>query len=648
MRRSPSAACLFVTAAACLLALAPLGAAEGLDLEPIVVRQGVEETGSGLVAAVITREDIERRAFSSVEDVLSALGADLQARGRFGIKSDLALNASTFQQVLILVNGVRIKDSQTAHHDLDLFFNVEDIERVELIPAAASVKYGPDGIGGAVNFVLRAPVVRAAGQPVAPVVGQPAAPAAGQPAAPAAGQPAAVPPSANQPPSAKNSFSLAGGNDETFEARGRLNFAGLAGHHTFSAAHAQSGGSRYDTDLRTETFFYSAGWGDEDAHLILDAGYNEKEFGAYDFYTPHCGYPSKEWTNTRFVSLRARTGGTGIGGDTWTVEPRVSFRQHDDTFALSVENLALYLNHHRTDTYGIGATVTRHFDAWTLPLGFDYGEERIASSNLGDHNRGHWDVILDPRFELSDQTALNVTLRLDDYTTSGSDLTGGISLIHATADRADVYVTLGRTMRVPTFTELYYSDPTTTGHPDLEPEHAINIEAGWHKKVTPDTEVSLSVFGRREEDTIDFTKLTAADALFVARNISRAHTWGLNGFGRWQAGDTTAFDLRYVYSDKNLDDDGKLYKYGPSYLKHMVRLGFDWILSFGHNRCDVVMKKKPTRRAWVVVNDRLTLPISDGWRIFFEVYNLFNQEYQEIDGIPEQGRLFKLGLDLRW
>ena len=600
-RRSLSTACLAATAAACLVVAAPAGAGEGVDLEPIVVSQGVEQGGPSLVAAVMTREDIERMALSSPEDVLSALGADLQTRGRSGIKSDITLNASTFQQVLILVNGVPVKDTQTSHHDLDLSFNIEDIERVELIPAAASVKYGPGGIGGAVNFVLKRPTEE------------------------------------------KNTLSIAGGSYETFEARGRVNFSGFGTRHSLSAAHAVSDGSRYDTDYRTETFFYSGAWGGDDNSLNLDAGYNEKEFGAYDFYTPNRGFPSKEWTNTRFVNLRGRT-----GGGTWTVEPRASFRRHHDKFALNVENIALYLNHHRTDTYGAGATVTRHFDSWDLPLGFDYGEERISSVNLGKHNRGHWDAYIDPRFELSDRTALNVTLRLDDYTTFGSEVTGGVSLTHAYADHADVYVTFGRTMRVPTFTELYYSDPTTTGDPSLKPEHALNLEAGWHKKLTPDTDVSLSIFGRREDDTIDFTKLTPADARFVARNISRAHAWGLNGSVAWQAGDDMAFDLRYVYSDKNLDDAGLLYKYGYSYIKHMFRLGFDWDLPFGHNRCDIIMKKKPTRRAWVLVNDRLTLPISNGWRLFAEVYNLFNQEYQEIDGIPEQGRLFKLGLDLTW
>jgi len=602
-----------MTAAAGMAAAPPPAwGAQGLDLEPIVVTRGVGRRGPHPASDVLTREDIERRAFSSPEDVLSALGADLQTRGRSGIKSDVTLNASTFQQVLILVNGVPVKDTQTSHHDLDLFFNIEDIERVELIPAASAVKYGPGGMGGAVNFVLKEPAY---------------------------------------PEAAKNSLSVAGGSDTTFEASGRVHFSGLGGHHTLSAGHGQSDGSRYDTDHRTETFFYSGTWGGAGdtttrgaaTNFSLNAGYNEKEFGAYDFYTPHRGFPSKEWTNTSFVDLRGRS-----GNDAWTFEPRAFWRRHHDKFALNVENIALYLNHHRTDTYAGGVTITRHFDEWDLSLGLDHGEERITSRNLGDHDRGHWDVYLDPRFELSDRTVLNITLRLDDYTSFGSEMTGGVTLTHAYAGHADVYASFGRTMRVPTFTELYYLDPTTAGNANLEPEHAINLETGWRKKVAPDVDVSLSVFGRREDDTIDFTKLTPADARFVARNISRAHSWGLNAFAAWQATDTAGLDLRYTYCDKDLDDNGLLYKYGLSYAKHMVRLGFDWDPAFGHNRCDVIMKKKPGRRAWVVVNDRFTLPLSGGWRLFAEVYNLFNQEYQEIDGIPEQGRLFKLGLDLSW
>jgi len=618
--RKDATACLIITAAACLSAAAPAAAVDSTELEPIVVTQSAGQGTPNLASAVLTQEDIRRLVISSPEAALSALGADLQTRGRSSVKSDLALNASTFQQVLVLVNGVRVKDSQTSHHDLDLFFSIEDIERVELIPAAAAVKYGPDGIGGAVNFVLK--------KPASAIV-------------------------AEEKNGEKNMLSLAGGNDETFEASGRLLFPALAGSHSFSASHASSAGSRYDTDFRNETFFYSGGWQDVDNNsgngngnsksLSLDAGYNEKEFGAYDFYTPNSGFPSKEWTNTRFVNASAL-----LSNDPWTIEPRVNFREHHDKFALNVEDLSAYLNHHCTDTYQTGATVTRRFDNWSLPLGFDYGEEHITSTRLGDHNRGHWDVFLDPRFELSDATALNVTLRHDDYTTFGNEATASASVTHRYSDLADVFLAFGRTMRVPTFTELYYSDPTTAGDPDLKPEHSLNLDAGWHKKVTPDTDVTLSAFARREDDTIDFTKRTPADARFVARNISDALAWGLNGFVAWQASDSVSLDLRYVYSDKDLDESGQIYKYGLGYMKHMVCLGFDWDLAFGHNRIDIEMKKKPVRRAWVVVNDRFTLPIKHGWQAFFEAYNLFNQEYQEIEGIPEQGRLFKLGLALRW
>ncbi|MGE5280316.1 MAG: TonB-dependent receptor plug domain-containing protein [Deltaproteobacteria bacterium] len=580
----------------------PAYAQEGVDLEPIVVQQ---EEAAPFVSAVITADEIRRRALGSPEAVLAALGADVQARGHSGIKSDLAVNGSTFQQVLILVNGVRVKDSQTAHHDLDLFFNIDDIERVELIPASAAVKYGPDGVAGAVNFVLKEPAPGAAG---------------------------------------KNRVSVAGGNDETFEARGRMNFAGLGGRHAASVAHGQSAGSRYDTDHRDETFFYSGAWGDTRTGLSLRAGYDEKEFGAYDFYTPGRGYPSKEWTNTSYWDVEGRA-----GGDEWSIEPRVNWRRHHDKFALNVNNLALYLNHHMTDTTRTGATLTRRFGSWNLPLGFDYGEERITSANLGKHVRGLWDAFLDPAFELNEHTDLAVTLRVDSYTTFGEEFTGGATLTHRYGPDRDVYLTVGRTMRVPTFTELYYSDPTTTGNANLKPEHAVNVEAGWHSRPASDVAATFAVFFRREADTIDFTKLTPADAKFMARNISRANTWGCNAFTRWQASDALALDLRYVYANKALDDGGLLYKYGQSYLNHMVQLGFDWSFPGGaHNRCDIIMKKKPVRRAWVVVNDRFAFPLSAGWQAFCEVYNLFNQEYQEIEGIPVQGRLFKAGLEFTW
>jgi vitamin B12 transporter len=236
---------------------------------------------------------------------------------------------------------------------------------------------------------------------------------------------------------------------------------------------------------------------------------------------------------------------------------------------------------------------------------------------------------------------------VDSYTTFSEQVTGSLSLKHVFSDTSDAYATFGRTMRVPTFTELYYSDPTTAGDATLKPEHALNFEAGWHKELWKDFDFSSSVFTRREYDTIDFSKLLSSDPKFIARNI-RATAFGGQMSFKWEVKKERSLDLRYLYADKVLDDSAPIFKYGLNYTNHMVAAGWDEAFFFGHNRMEVVMKKKPSRQAWALVNDRFSVDIKKFWQVFLEVENLGNVGYQEIDGIPEQGRLFKLGTQLTW
>ena len=97
---------------------------------------------------------------SSLKD-LSNLPVDLQSRAlESGIQTDFSLRGATFAQVLILLNGQRINDPQTAHHNADIPFTKEDIQKIEVIPGAGSSLFGPDAIGGAINFTLKAPKER--------------------------------------------------------------------------------------------------------------------------------------------------------------------------------------------------------------------------------------------------------------------------------------------------------------------------------------------------------------------------------------------------------------------------------------------------------------------------------------------------------
>ena len=57
---------------------------------------------------------------------------DLQQRGPNGTQADLTIDGSTFSEALVLVNGLRLNDAQTSHHDMDIPMPEEEIGRAHV------------------------------------------------------------------------------------------------------------------------------------------------------------------------------------------------------------------------------------------------------------------------------------------------------------------------------------------------------------------------------------------------------------------------------------------------------------------------------------------------------------------------------------
>ncbi len=106
--------------------------------------------------AVFTREDIDNLPARSIADILAqAASVDIRSRAPFGMQTDLSVRGSSFSQVLVLVDGMRINDSQTGHHNADIPVPLQDIERVEVLLGPGSSVYGADAFGGTVNIITR-------------------------------------------------------------------------------------------------------------------------------------------------------------------------------------------------------------------------------------------------------------------------------------------------------------------------------------------------------------------------------------------------------------------------------------------------------------------------------------------------------------
>ena len=105
---------------------------------------------------VITREQIEALAAYSVPDVLRLVSSvDVRARGERGVQTDFAVRGATFGQMLVLIDGVRLNDQQSGHHNGDIPVPLDAVERIEVLHGPGASVFGADAYGGAVNIITR-------------------------------------------------------------------------------------------------------------------------------------------------------------------------------------------------------------------------------------------------------------------------------------------------------------------------------------------------------------------------------------------------------------------------------------------------------------------------------------------------------------
>ena len=111
---------------------------------------------------VITAEEIERRQFQSLPEVLQAVpGLAVVQSGGPGQLTSVFSRGTESNHTLFLINGVEATDpsSNTTFQIEHLL--VDDIERVEVVRGPQSVLYGSDAIGAVVNIITK----RGAGAP---------------------------------------------------------------------------------------------------------------------------------------------------------------------------------------------------------------------------------------------------------------------------------------------------------------------------------------------------------------------------------------------------------------------------------------------------------------------------------------------------
>jgi len=604
----PHAAALFIAA---LLMSTPAYADEAHTYEAeeiIVTASRFPSTFSALTRSVtvIRREEIESAPVYSVADLLDyALGVDARQRGLHGVQADVSMRGGTFEQTLILIDGVKVSDPQTGHHNLDLALTLHDIERIEILKGHGSRLYGPNAFGGVINIITKKG--RSRGATMRATVGEHAF--------------------------AEGSASLAYP-------------VGRTGHR-LSLAWQASDGYREDTEFAITTLSYGASLPLGPGGVEVSFGYADRKFGANSFYSD--AFPD-EWERTKTLSLGVKG---EVRGGRVTFSPSVSWRRHKDDFILDRARPDWYRNRHTTDVYSVELQSAVHTALGASALGGEVGREAIRSSNLGDHGRTRSGLFVEHHIEPGGRFALAFGAFAYHYSGTGWKLWPGLDIGVPLAEKVRLYGSVGRAFRVPTYTELYYHDPANKGNPRLKPEEAWSYEAGfaWAEGAYAG---EVSLFRRDGRNLIDYVRDTS-NAPWEAHNITSVTTNGAEvSAGLFPGALIPGFPvyrLRLGYAFLDSDKETPSYaqsKYVLNHLRHQVLLDLAHRLPFGFAQTwKLRYEARLGDGSHVVVDTRIFRRIRM-LTAFVEATNLFDAAYRDIGSIPMPGRWIRAGVMVNW
>jgi len=131
------------------------------EIEEIIVTATRWETvgvSTPTSVSTITRDQIIASGAKNIIDVLKGQGG-IQIQDIFGDGSRSIISMRGFgnnggSNTLIVIDGRRLNNTDLKTPDLS-FISLKDVERIEIIQGSASVLYGDQAVGGAINIITR-------------------------------------------------------------------------------------------------------------------------------------------------------------------------------------------------------------------------------------------------------------------------------------------------------------------------------------------------------------------------------------------------------------------------------------------------------------------------------------------------------------
>ncbi|NOU47029.1 MAG: TonB-dependent receptor [Bacteroidales bacterium] len=605
------------------------------DLDEVEVsaqRAPVTFSQAARIVSVIGREEIEAAPVQSLQELLEyALSVDVRQRGVQGVQADISVRGGSFDQTLILLNGINISDPQTGHHALNLPVSLKNIQRIEILEGPAARVFGPNAFSGAINIIT----------------------------------------DTEAKPNIKLDVSFGQHKLSDVNISGNIKIKSWTQFLAFNRL--SSAGYTNNTDFNTWNAFYHSKVSTKPGTLDIQFGKTNKAFGANSFYTAK--YPDQyEETITTFASLKFEAG-TKIH-----LIPSVYWRRHQDRFELFRNDWADWYkghNYHLTDVFGSA------LNAWfTSPLGktafgAEIRNENVWSNVLGDSlssptevpgETGQFFTKTYSRTSISYFAEHSVYLKklsisagamVNRISDLGFNLNiyPGIDVAYALTNHLKVYGSANSGMRMPTFTDLFYNGPTNTGNPALKPEKSVTFEGGV-KVLYDGFSGHAAVYHRKGKDLIDWVRENETDKWHTL-NLTGINTTGVElncAFFPEKIWNTNIFitklGINYAYCEQEKNDMKFLSYYVLDNLKQkldievnhkiLLKLKASWRISY-QDRNGMRTSTEAYKPFWLV-NTRLYWK-TKSTEIYAIAANLFEVHYFDFGTIEQPGRWISVGFN---